>query len=266
MAISKRLRFEILRRDNHTCRYCGAAAPDAILTVDHVVAVSLGGSDDPSNLVAACKDCNIGKSSAAVDARHVDDVTEDAFRWAAAMRAAFDRAVADLEKRDRYLSGFLNAWENWHYGGSAKTVPLPNDWEQSVAKWYGLGLPLEILIDSIGTAMRKRKVDPGDVFRYMAGVVWSTLTELQHQVAAQLAAPSHPEPDVHCIAEECDVHTGNAGPCVLCNREDCAWYCGYMNGSVEGWRNCHDQHSYEIFQHRFLHEVVDLGGIDKVPF
>ena len=26
MALSKRLRFEILRRDNHTCRYCGGAA------------------------------------------------------------------------------------------------------------------------------------------------------------------------------------------------------------------------------------------------
>ncbi|AWN05089.1 HNH endonuclease [Gordonia phage Easley] len=40
MAVSKRLRYEILRRDNHTCRYCGATAPDVPLTVDHVVPVS----------------------------------------------------------------------------------------------------------------------------------------------------------------------------------------------------------------------------------
>lgn len=26
MSVSKRLRFEILRRDNHACRYCGATA------------------------------------------------------------------------------------------------------------------------------------------------------------------------------------------------------------------------------------------------
>lgn len=63
MTVSKRLRFEILRRDNHACRYCGGVAPDATITVDHVVPVALGGSDDPSNLVAACKDCNAGKSS-----------------------------------------------------------------------------------------------------------------------------------------------------------------------------------------------------------
>lgn len=36
MAVSKRLRFEILRRDNFQCRYCGAKAPDATLAVDHV--------------------------------------------------------------------------------------------------------------------------------------------------------------------------------------------------------------------------------------
>ena len=63
MAVTKRVRFEVLRRDNHTCRYCGASAPDTTLTVDHVTPVALGGSHDPSNLVAACKDCNAGKAS-----------------------------------------------------------------------------------------------------------------------------------------------------------------------------------------------------------
>lgn len=35
MPVSKRLRYEVLRRDSHTCRYCGGAAPDVKLTVDH---------------------------------------------------------------------------------------------------------------------------------------------------------------------------------------------------------------------------------------
>ena len=39
MAVSKRTRYEVLRRDNHACRYCGASAPDAKLTVDHVLPV-----------------------------------------------------------------------------------------------------------------------------------------------------------------------------------------------------------------------------------
>lgn len=61
MAISKRLRFEILRRDGFKCRYCHGA--EVLLTVDHVTPISLGGTDHPSNLVACCDDCNTGKAS-----------------------------------------------------------------------------------------------------------------------------------------------------------------------------------------------------------
>lgn len=67
MAVSKRLRYEVLRRDKQTCQYCGARAPQTPLTVDHVVPRTLGGSDQPDNLVAACFDCNAGKSSSRPD-------------------------------------------------------------------------------------------------------------------------------------------------------------------------------------------------------
>lgn len=60
--LSKAIRFEVLARDGFRCRYCGAAAPDAVLVVDHVTPVFRGGEDDLSNLVAACTDCNSGKS------------------------------------------------------------------------------------------------------------------------------------------------------------------------------------------------------------
>lgn len=56
-----RLRFWILRRDNFTCQYCGAKAPDGLLDVDHVIPVADGGGDDGDNLIAACGECNAGK-------------------------------------------------------------------------------------------------------------------------------------------------------------------------------------------------------------
>lgn len=31
------LRFEVFKRDNFTCRYCGQAPPTAILEVDHII-------------------------------------------------------------------------------------------------------------------------------------------------------------------------------------------------------------------------------------
>ena len=96
MSVSKRLRYEVLRRDNHTCRYCGASAPDVELHVDHVVPSSLGGPDEPSNLVASCEACNAGKSSVSADDGIVEDVREDALRWSNALRRA-----AEIERSRR---------------------------------------------------------------------------------------------------------------------------------------------------------------------
>lgn len=60
--VNKRLRFEVFRRDGYACRYCGRSAKDGmVLEPDHVISVEEGGSDDISNLVTSCFDCNRGK-------------------------------------------------------------------------------------------------------------------------------------------------------------------------------------------------------------
>ena len=61
--ISKRLRFQVLRRDNYCCVYCGRRAPSVTLEIDHQVPVSAGGGNDLENLVAACLECNRGKGT-----------------------------------------------------------------------------------------------------------------------------------------------------------------------------------------------------------
>lgn len=64
--ISKSTRFTILQRDGFACRYCGRSGADVELHVDHVVSVADGGATVPENLVTACADCNLGKSSRSV--------------------------------------------------------------------------------------------------------------------------------------------------------------------------------------------------------
>ncbi len=59
--ISRRVRFLILQRDNFTCQYCGAQAPDKELEVDHAHPVAAGGLTVLENLVTACFTCNRGK-------------------------------------------------------------------------------------------------------------------------------------------------------------------------------------------------------------
>ena len=81
MPVSKRLRYEVLRRDNYTCRYCGAFAPLAILVVDHVTPRKHGGPDKLENLITACQDCNSGKSAAMPEGWLVDEVEQAAREW-----------------------------------------------------------------------------------------------------------------------------------------------------------------------------------------
>lgn len=57
------VRFEVFRRDDFTCRYCGRSSPEVTLHVDHVHPFSEGGSDDLDNLVSACRECNTSKSA-----------------------------------------------------------------------------------------------------------------------------------------------------------------------------------------------------------
>lgn len=61
--ITKAVRFEVFKRDKFMCQYCGGAAPNVILEVDHIVPVSKGGGNDIMNLVTACRDCNRGKTN-----------------------------------------------------------------------------------------------------------------------------------------------------------------------------------------------------------
>ena len=68
-SLSKKVRFEVFKRDNFTCQYCGGKAPQVVLEVDHIEPVSKGGTNDILNLVTSCFDCNRGKS----DRRLSDD-------------------------------------------------------------------------------------------------------------------------------------------------------------------------------------------------
>lgn len=60
------VRLAIYLRDGFRCAYCMAdlhGADYRDLTVDHVQAKEDGGSDDPSNLILACRSCNCSKQN-----------------------------------------------------------------------------------------------------------------------------------------------------------------------------------------------------------
>lgn len=58
--ISSNLRWKIWERDNFTCQICGVRRN---LTIDHIVPVNAGGTDDPDNLQTLCASCNSKKGT-----------------------------------------------------------------------------------------------------------------------------------------------------------------------------------------------------------
>jgi hypothetical protein len=228
MALSKRLRYEILRRDNHACRYCGAAAPDAELTVDHVVPRALGGNDEPTNLVAACRDCNSGKSSTSPEAPIVADVSADAIRWGRAMEIAAEKLLGDFTQRAERRNEFLAKWNNWTREGG-QPIELPENWRTSVENFIGAGLPMPILLECVEIAMENKKLRLDSIFRYMCGIAWSRVTEMQENarkvVAAKLACQIAQDSGDPCGRDV--THQVRIVGCPLC-ADGCQWHlmCG----------------------------------------
>ena len=229
MAVSKRLRYEILRRDNHACRYCGATAPDTPLTVDHVVPTALGGTDEASNLVTACRDCNSGKSATAPDTPLVADVEADALRWSRAMVRAADALLADLKQRETRYDEFAERWNEWttEHG----PIELPGDWKPTLDRFLTAGLPMPVLLEAVDIAMAAKKLRTDRVFRYFCGVAWNRVADLQSH-ARELATTDEretraPQPCGLTVAdgtvcESPPTHRVQLLHCTICPGSSCA--------------------------------------------
>lgn len=120
--ISKKLRFEIFKRDGFKCQYCGASAPDVLLDVDHIQPVSKNGTNDILNLITSCKACNSGKSD-----RTLDDSTAVKKQQA---------QLAELQDRRDQLEMMLN----WRSGlkdiESDQVQAIADAWEEAAHGWH----------------------------------------------------------------------------------------------------------------------------------
>lgn len=173
MPVTKRTRYEVLKRDNHTCRYCGATAPDATLTVDHVVPLALGGSDKADNLAAACRDCNYGKASTSPDGPVIADVQRDALAWREAIEQASAIRLAERDKKMAYLGAFE---QFWHHS-------KPWNWESTLEGLYAAGLPQDEMLDAAYAGSIARNVRETR-FIYFAGCGWRKVREIQEMARA----------------------------------------------------------------------------------
>lgn len=113
MALSVRTRFEVFKRDEFTCRYCGRRSPEVVLEVDHIVPVCEGGSDDAMNLATSCWECNSGKSGVPLAAVMTgEDPHDKAIEVLERERQLREYNEVMAQERDRREA---ETWELWRY-------------------------------------------------------------------------------------------------------------------------------------------------------
>jgi hypothetical protein len=165
--ISKRVRFEVFKRDLFTCQYCGATPPDVVLEVDHIEAVANGGGNEEGNLVTACFDCNRGKSAVALTVAP-EPLAERAERVAEAeaQLAAYRAVMRDLEERKD-----VDAWAVLFalYGENFTTKA-----RYSSVRTFLERLPYETVLEAAEVAGRTR-YGKDRKFRYFCGICWKRI-------------------------------------------------------------------------------------------
>lgn len=119
--ISKKIRFEVFKRDSFKCQFCGKAAPEIILHVDHIDPLSKGGSNDIMNLITACENCNQGKG-----ARKLDDNSV----------VLKSKKQADAANERRLQLEMMMQWRNELHELDSKQLDMVCDYWSSLAHGY----------------------------------------------------------------------------------------------------------------------------------
>ena len=174
-ALSKSTRFEVFKRDEFTCQYCGQHPPAVVLEIDHVVAVSDGGSDEEHNLVAACRDCNRGKAARPLGAASIDvaakaQLLRERMEQTAAYEALLNEDRARAEQAvDRIVAVYEGAFQDWTL--LDKTRPSIRRFLKS--------LPEPIVIEAMELACAR--MNENKAWRYFCGVCWHKIRDAEGQ-------------------------------------------------------------------------------------
>jgi hypothetical protein len=171
--LSKKMRFEVFKRDVFCCKYCGSHPPDVILEVDHIIPVSDGGVNDIGNLVTSCFNCNRGKSNISLKvipkslAEQGDEIQEREAQLAGyrdIVQARLDRIEDD---KWRVADAIIT---------DSSTNGLRRDWLHSIKQFNDL-LPLHEVLEAADIAWSRQPNSKEHRFRYFCGVCWNKIRQ-----------------------------------------------------------------------------------------
>ena len=169
--LSKKIRFEIFKRDSFTCQYCGNTPPHVILEVDHIKPVAGGGLNDIDNLVTACFSCNRGKSSNSL--KSIPQSLSDKAAFIAESEAQLRGYQEILEsKRQRIEDELWRVAEVIAPGSTEKGIP--RDWASSIKRFNKM-LGIHTVLEAAEIALARFPFGGKNAFLYFCGICWKEI-------------------------------------------------------------------------------------------
>ena len=167
--LSTRLRFEVFKRDQFTCQYCGRKPPSVMLQVDHIVPVVEGGGDEKSNLATSCFECNSGKSG--VPLHQLPQPIAD-LRAQMVEREAQERAyIKFIKAKRRRQNQLVDEVGAMLFGDGYTFKP---DGARS-CRYFLDRLPFDVVLLAAETASANAR----NPFKYFCGICWKQIRAKQ---------------------------------------------------------------------------------------
>jgi len=186
MAISKKIRFEVFKRDGFACAYCGKTPPTVTLEVDHIDPKSKGGKDDINNLITACFDCNRGKKAIPLtkipnrlseNLEILKEQEEQIKEYRKFLKKIDARINKDMDAIDAI---YTKAYPGWILSDSFRHGSLKNFLNK---------LPFTEVKNAMEIATSRISKDKDKVIQYFCGICWNkikALTDPNHELKREL--------------------------------------------------------------------------------
>lgn len=170
MSTGKKLRFEIFKRDNFACQYCGKGVPDVILEIDHIIPRVSGGGDEIENLLTACFDCNRGKAGNELGVSLlVKKDTQAEIEKIQQLEAYYKH----IKKYQKIINQQVDQIELLFKAYFSRTL---TDYGKKTVEKFLRKLPFETVQEAMSIAVGRKHNEEADyAFKYFCGICWNKI-------------------------------------------------------------------------------------------
>jgi len=173
MSISKKIRFEVFKRDGFTCQYCGKHPPEVILEIDHIKPKSKKGTDDINNLLTSCFDCNRGKSN--IELKQIPSSLIENKEVLLEREKQYLEYHKLLARIDRRINSEINKVDEV-YSRHFPDYCLSEGFKKTSVKMFIEKLNVFEVCESMEKACMKI-VDSNKAIKYFCGICWCKIKE-----------------------------------------------------------------------------------------